>query len=250
MEITIRVNGWINTARDVILAPKLTRESIFDAIRKLRVYATEDQNLKITYKVNGEVMGSLLDNPEKLDISIDITDPDETDKIGKVSIIVNGGAVAAEKTFDTNKAEWNFTLDPEYSYYYVRVDEADKDIAVTSPVWTSDVTPVGISKVYSSQNVSIKGEPVDISAEIYNNGTKPVSDVKVEFYKDDISEGNKIGEYTINSVEASGTAEAKINWTPDTAKDYTIYAKTVMSVDGSDKVFTESTKIVAKTEKI
>lgn len=239
---------WVdaNTARDVILAPKLTRESIFDAIRKLRVYATEDQNLKISYKVNGKVMGSLLDNPEKLDISIDITDPDETDKIGKVSIIVNGGAVAAEKTFDTNKAEWDFTLDPEYSYYYVRVDEADKDIAVTSPVWTSDVTPVGISKVYSSQNVSIKGEPVDISAEIYNNGTKPISDVKVEFYKDDISEGNKIGEYTINSVEASGTAEAKINWTPDTAKDYTIYAKTVMSVDGSDKVFTESTKIVAK----
>lgn len=241
---------WVdaNTARDVILAPTLTRESIFDAIRKMRVYATEDENLKIDYKVNNKVMGSSLDNPSSLNISINVTDPDATDKVGKVSIIVNGGKVAAEKTFDTNTAAWDLTLSPEYTYYYVRIDEADKDIAVTAPVWTAEVVPVGISKVYSSQNVSVVNEPVDISAEVYNNGSTALSNVKVEFYKDEVKEENKIGEETLTAVAAASTATAKMAWTPNKAGDYTIYAKTVINVDGKDKVFTESTKVVAKNK--
>ncbi|MDF2533433.1 MAG: LPXTG-motif cell wall anchor domain protein, partial [Clostridia bacterium] len=151
--------NWVtaNEARTVVIAPSLTRESIYDAIRNMRVYATEDSNLQVMYKVNGQLMGSSLSNPEALEITIDINDPDATDKIGKVSIISNGGQIVSSKNFEENTAAWQLTLDPKYSYYYVRIDQSDKDIAVTAPVWTGEVVPVGISKVELSQNPQIIG---------------------------------------------------------------------------------------------
>ncbi|MDF2530697.1 MAG: LPXTG-motif cell wall anchor domain protein, partial [Clostridia bacterium] len=87
-----------------MIADELTRDGIFDAIRDLRVYSTEDKNLEVTYKVNGSLMGSTLDAPDALNILINIIDPDDTDKIGKVTIIANGGVEVASKSFDSNEA--------------------------------------------------------------------------------------------------------------------------------------------------
>src|SRR5699024_4832855 len=52
--------NWVtsNDARDVILTDELNRDSIYDGIRDMRVYATENKNLEIMYKVNGQLMGS------------------------------------------------------------------------------------------------------------------------------------------------------------------------------------------------
>lgn len=238
--------NWVtaNTARTVILAPQLTRNDIYDAIRKMRVYATEDENLRIMYKVNGRVMGSFLDNPDELAISIEIADPDSTDQIGKVSIITSGGQVVAEKNFAANTAEWDLTLDAQHPYYYVRVDQADKDIAVTAPVWTGQgATPVGIAKVETPQPLAVTNTPVTVAATVFNNGAAPLSNVLVEFFVNTIDDTHKIGEAAIPSVASGGAEKAAIDWTPTAAGTYTLYAQTVLNVDGSDKVFTASTSL-------
>ncbi|MDF2672943.1 MAG: LPXTG-motif cell wall anchor domain protein, partial [Clostridiales bacterium] len=244
---------WVNanTARTVVLAPELTRQSIFEAISQKRVYSTEDENLRIKYTVNNQVMGSILQSPNSLNVSIDINDPDPTDIIGKVSIIVDGGRIVEEKTFTSNTADWDLTLDPQYNYYYVRVDQQDRDIAVTAPVWTNEVTPVGISKVEVSQNPQIIYTPTDIIATIYNNGTAPLSNVLVEFFRDSISLDNKIGENMIAAVSPAGSEKATINWAPNILGDIKIYAQAVINVDGQDKTFTASTTfMVANPEDI
>ena len=41
--------GDANTARTVILADSLTRDNIYDALRNMRAYSTEDNNLSINY---------------------------------------------------------------------------------------------------------------------------------------------------------------------------------------------------------
>lgn len=237
--------GWItaNEARTVVLSTELTRDSIYEAIRSLRVYSTEDRNMEINYKVNGNVMGSILDSPEALNIYINVKDPDEEDVIGKVSIIANGGVEVASETFDDNEALLELELDPQYSYYYVRVDQEDQDIAVTAPVWTDDVVPVGISKVEVSQDPQIVNNPVDISATVYNNGKIILGDVKVEFYKNSIDAGNKIGEDTITSVAAGASGTATIEWTADMIGKYNLYARTTINIDGVDKVFSGSTTV-------
>ena len=48
--------GNANDARDVILTDSFTEEGIYEAIRALRMYATEDKNLELTYTVNGLMM--------------------------------------------------------------------------------------------------------------------------------------------------------------------------------------------------
>lgn len=242
--------NWIlaNNARTVALASENTRAGLYDAFSNRRVYATEDNDLKISYNVNNKPMGTMLGTPEKLDFSISIQDPDVADNIEKVSIISNGGVVVDSKTFDSNIADWNFTLEPKYSYYYVRVDEKDSDIAVTAPVFVGETVPVGISSVTSSQNPVIVGENTQLSAEVFNNGSDMIKNVKVNFYLNEVSDANKIGEYTLDSVNPSEKQLAKIDWAPKSKGEYKIYAQTIINVKGVDKVFTQSMsqKVVEK----
>lgn len=237
-----------NAGSTVVLSPTLTREGILEAMRNRRVYATEDQNLKIMYKINDKIMGSILDKSDKLTISIDIKDPDLTDKIGKVSIIADGGTVVQSKNFDGNTAIWQIELDPQYNYYYLRVDEGDKDIAVSAPIWTGEVAAVGIGKVAVSQDPQIINNPVDITATVYNNGQNSLENVKVEYFINSLEQSNKIGENIIAAVNASTTQTSKITWTPTAAGDYKIYAKTTLNIGGVEKVFTEGCTLKASKE--
>ena len=49
--------GNANDARDVILTDDFSEQGIYDALRAMRVYATEDKNLEIGYTVNGMLLG-------------------------------------------------------------------------------------------------------------------------------------------------------------------------------------------------
>ena len=138
--------GWgdANTARTVILAPELTETSLYDAMRSRCVYATEDNDLSIVYKLNGAIMGSILDTaPAQVNITARISDPTDA-SIGTVEVIVNGGLVAASTVVTGNSQLVSFTLNNDYTYYYLRVTQPDTDTAVTAPVWTSDIENAGI----------------------------------------------------------------------------------------------------------
>ena len=128
--------GDSNTARSVVLAEDLSEESIYDAMKNYRVYATEDNDLAILYTLNGNAMGSILDDQETIDIEVSINDPTDNAGQTKVEVIVNGGQTLAEQTFDGGSADLTFEdLPATYGYYYIRVTQADKNIAVTAPVW-------------------------------------------------------------------------------------------------------------------
>ena len=162
--------GWgdSNTCRDVVYADEFSEDGIYDAMRNMRMYATEDNDLEILYTLNDQMMGSILnlDSTEKIRINIEFSDP--TDKVQKVSIIANGDVSVASKTFNAQSGSWELELDNSYSYYYVRVDEVDSDIAVTSPVWTSETVKVGMGPVEKDTAVELKGEPITFTVPLYN----------------------------------------------------------------------------------
>ena len=59
--------GDANTCRDVIMTDNFTEAGLYEAMSLRRVYSTEDQNLRIYYYLNGEIMGSIIDvNDEEL----------------------------------------------------------------------------------------------------------------------------------------------------------------------------------------
>jgi hypothetical protein len=237
---------YANDARTVVLAHELTREAIYAAIRERRVYATEDKDLRVNYHVNGAVMGSRLDNPASLHFTVTWNDGELTDTIAKVSIIANGGVIVDSTTPGTNAGSWDFTLpsDP-YTFYYVRIDESDSDVAVTAPVWTGDVVKVGLTKVDVSQNPQIVGTPVDITATAYNNGATAVTGATVDFYKGSVAPENRLAQVTGLTIGASASTTAKITWTPTEDGTWTVYAVLSAVVDGQAKTFTASTSLTA-----
>ncbi len=233
---------WVtaNEARTVALATELTRDGIYEAIRERRVYATEDRNLQIEYELNGNVMGSILgDTDDPLSFEIKVTDPDAGDSIGKISIISNGGIVAASKTFSGNTAEWSFELEPRYSYYYVRVDQTDKDIAVTAPVWVGETDKAGISTA-AGTGLPVKGEEITITSTIYNNEASLMQIASLEYSID----GSPINTASaVGPVAPSSTVSYSFGHTPGQVGNVNIDVKLTASINGTERVYTDVLKL-------
>jgi hypothetical protein len=93
--------------------------------------------MKVIFRVNGQIMGSILHNPSQLNFDITVVDPDSTDKITKVEILTEGGAVVYSHDSDDSTVHITPSLPTAgKKYYFLRVTQADGEMAITAPVWT------------------------------------------------------------------------------------------------------------------
>lgn len=232
--------GDSNTARSVVLASDLTEEAIYDAIRNYRVYATEDNDLSILYSLNGSAMGSILGKQEDVSISAQIGDPTDSADM-KVEVIVNGGLVIGTQTLSGGIGTVNFKFDSnDYSYYYLRITQADGNIAVTAPVWTGESVNAGISKTECDTVLVVKDEEVKISSELFNNSGEDMSVERLVYSVDGTpiytANASGIGE---NGVIASGsTATVTFPYTFTSAGKTTVNVEMVAAIDGATYTFT------------
>lgn len=232
--------GDANTGRTVLLADSLTRDNLYDAMRNRRSYATEDENLKINYTLNDEVMGTIMDEkPAAVNIKVNVEDPDG-ENINTVKVIVNGGKELVTKEVNSSSADLSFDLPADYSYYYIRVDEADKDIAVTAPVWIGEVDKAGVSKTSADTELPIKGESMKITSELYNNESKDM-DVKSIKY----SINGEVINYCENfgTVSSLSTKDYIFEYTPDKAGNYNVDVEVKAVINGVEKVYSDVLKL-------
>ncbi len=160
--------GNSNNARSVIITDDFSEKGLLKGMNGMSMYSTEDKNLDIMFTVNDQIMGSVIKEvPGSLHIEASINDPDDS-RIGTVEIVVNGGRVIEQKIFNSNSAVLDFNLAPEYSYYFLRVIQPDKDIAVTAPVWVGEVPKVGITGTTTSTVMPVKGEKMTFNTSLYN----------------------------------------------------------------------------------
>ena len=230
--------GNANDARDVILTDDFSEEGIYAALRAMRVYATEDKNLEIGYTVNGEMLGSTISEvPEKLNFEISFYDPDKTDSISKVELVVNSGKVAQSWSgAELAKGSVSVTLDPDYSYYFVRVTEGDGDIAVTAPVWVGETLKLGISDVTCSAATPVTDEEVTLTTTLFNSET---SDATIKSLTYTIGD-KTVGEDTAaGTLEASSTKSVTFQYTPTAARMTTITVTVVLEQNGKEYTFTK-----------
>ena len=240
--------GDSNTARSVVLADGLTEDAIYDAMKNYRVYATEDNDLSILYELNGNAMGSILDEQESINITADISDPTDTSGETKVEVIVNGGQTLAEKTFTGGSATVEFdNLSTGYGYYYLRVTQADKQIAVTAPVWTGESVNAGISNTSSDVAMPIKGDEINISSQIFNNLSDDMTVTSLTytiegqtepFHTADVSQ---IGDGGV--IGARDSFEYSFPYTADQAGGFNINAELRALIGGEEYTFTDVLKL-------
>ena len=230
--------GNANDARDVILTDDFTEDGIYAALRARRMYATEDKNLDLDYTVNGSMMGSIIDVPEKLNFEISFNDPDRTDSIAKVELVVNSGKVAYtwDSAADLAKGSVSVELAPEYTYYFVRVTEADGDLAVTAPVWVGESLKLGISKAECGTSTPVTNEELTITTTFFNSEAKPATIKSITY----AIGGEPIGTVTDPiALAASSTQDVEFKYTPTKARIMTVKITAVIEQDGKEYTFTK-----------
>lgn len=230
--------GNANDARDVILTDDFTEDGIYAALRARRMYATEDKNLEIDYTVNGNMMGSIIDVPEKLNFEISFNDPDRTDSIAKVELVVNSGKVAYtwNSAADLANGSVSVELAPEYTYYFVRVTEGDGDLAVTAPVWVGESLKLGISKAECGTSTPVTDEELTITTTFFNSEAKPATIKSITY----AIGGEPIGTVTDPiTLAASSTQDVEFKYTPTKARIMTVKITAVIEQDGKEYTFTK-----------
>ena len=230
--------GNANDARDVILTDDFTEDGIYAALRARRMYATEDKNLELDYTVNGNMMGSIIDVPEKLNFEISFNDPDRTDSIAKVELVVNSGKVAYtwDSAADLAKGSVSVELAPEYTYYFVRVTEGDGDLAVTAPVWVGESLKLGISKAECGTSTPVTDEELTITTTFFNSEAKPATIKSITYAIGNETIGTDTTGYTL---AASSTQDVEFKYTPTKARIMTVKITAVIEQDGKEYTFTK-----------
>jgi predicted metal-dependent phosphoesterase TrpH len=122
-----------------ILAPGLSKRTIWAALQARHCYSTLDRNCWLSFELNGAVMGDILPEPvEKLRIDVLVGDPDVAERMAKIELLEDGVVVQSEQA-DTPNFHWTATESrpPGKHYYFVKVTQADGDLMWSAPIWAT-----------------------------------------------------------------------------------------------------------------
>ena len=238
--------GDANTCRDVVMTDDFTEAGLYRAFAERRVYSTEDQNLRIYYYLNDQPMGSIVDvgmeEPKEVTISLSVSDPDG-EKLGKIEIIGENGQVlksysAASSTFELKEA-----IPHTAAYYYVKVTQADGDIAVTAPVWMGEATPITCD-IKTDAALSVTGESETISSTLTNGTEKPYLLDKVRFtLTDEKGKTTTIKTFLENVEVAAGETKVyTFDYTREIAGEQTVQVTYYGTYDGKNFKVQQSMK--------
>jgi len=117
----------------VVLAEKHDREAIVDAFRKRHCYAATD-NIIVDIRSGGHIMGDELKTSAAPALDIHVIG---TNTLARIDILKDSEVV---KTIEPGKREYKGKwTDPKPTagvhYYYIRVQQADGELAWASPMW-------------------------------------------------------------------------------------------------------------------
>jgi hypothetical protein len=122
-----------HTSYACVLAEQFTRQGVLDAIRRRHTYAATD-NIIVDFRMGSALMGDITESaaPPKLTVRVIGTAP-----IAQIDVIKNNKFVHQLKP-QTKEASFEYldnSPDPGESYYYVRVEQTDRQLAWSSPIW-------------------------------------------------------------------------------------------------------------------
>lgn len=143
--------GTATDARTAVITDSLTKPKILEAMRSRHVYATEDKNLRLIFRVNGRLCGDRISPApapnSPLQIQYSIQDDDEPQAEYQIEVFRGGiGSSQVARMVNTVPAEGNsngtiedvqYTGGIQYVFFKVTQtgEDGDKDRAWTAPVW-------------------------------------------------------------------------------------------------------------------
>lgn len=132
--------GRSTQTRLTVLAKDLSRDSIFDAIRKQRFYASDDWNTEVKFTCNSMDMGTVSTGTSNPIISIQISDA-EDESVDKIRLYrgISGNRKnpkLLETYRDTEVIMDTISQRRNSRYYYLaEIHQVDGDRIWTAPIW-------------------------------------------------------------------------------------------------------------------
>jgi hypothetical protein len=145
----MRIRKGYRNGLAAVWAPELTREAVFDALWNRSCYGTSGDRIIFCFTLNGSPMGQELSGegrrgPRHLQVRAI-----GTSSISRIVVVRNSKEVhvhrgiGEDETFDWIDQDGfrevsfiDFQGEP-FVYYYVRVEQADGELAWSSPIWIS-----------------------------------------------------------------------------------------------------------------
>lgn len=225
--------GTAADTRTGVVARALTREDLMEALRAMRTYSTEDRNVQVKFMGNGRWMGEVLLIGE-VEFEIDISDPDPGDTVHEVDLRSTGGAtiMTLEGSGDEGGPDRpfrrSFTLAPNqgYNWYYLRIEQTDGDVIVTSPIWVKSPSDLMIVDLRFDVPLAKKGAKGYLRGEVVNLGAKPVQGAIVEFAAAAGKVRLPIGAVKTD-LEPGATVPISLEWACPVSGDVTVSAAVV-----------------------
>lgn len=119
-----------------VLAPELTREALWDALRRRLCYGTTGARMILHLEVDGEPMGSELVRAPGRELALR-AHVIGTERIDAFELVRNNETLFAVES-ETERADIEEPItvpDSGCDYYYVRVMQADGELGWAGPVW-------------------------------------------------------------------------------------------------------------------
>jgi hypothetical protein len=131
--------GAMTTYKTAVLSNANTRADLTAAFKARRFFTTSDLNVAMSFRINGNEMGSTV-LPGDYNLQIQLSDGN-SETFSKVELMKNGLVAATWTPGSTNVDISQPLTFANGEYYYIRVYQADALTAFSSPVWINTGVP-------------------------------------------------------------------------------------------------------------
>jgi len=132
--------GHFGQGRTACLATELTREAIWEAFLKRRVYGVTGDRIKLDFRIDGAPMGSCIEAAGIRDIQVKVTGSDAIDRI---EILRNGRVIATH----CHQGAWDLPAPGQTSRFKIRIEAGwgprENELTVPDRVWSGELAVTG-----------------------------------------------------------------------------------------------------------
>ena len=130
-------HGSTHYSYTMVYTDRVTREGVLDAIRRRHTYGATD-NILLDVRMGEHFMGDEFHASEMLPIAVKVRG---TNELATVNVLRDGEVVYVHEpdgqTTEFEYLDQDARQDRGLSYYYVRVEQADGNVAWGSPMWVN-----------------------------------------------------------------------------------------------------------------
>jgi len=123
-----------------LYAKDLTRRGLFEAFRARRCYGTTGAKIIMEFDINTSPMGSIISSKSKREIRFAVAG---TDVLTKIEIIKNNKVIFSESSdneFFNSAFSDDSVSERREDFYYLKITQADGELAWASPIWVNNRT--------------------------------------------------------------------------------------------------------------